>query len=471
MKLPLLTLLAITALHSTAEDWPQFRGPGGRGVSESARPPVHFGPATNVLWKVPLPSGNSSPIVTGDRIFLTAVNEGRLETLCLNRKNGKILWRKNAPAEKLEPTHKLGSPATPTPVTDGKWVYVFFGSFGIIAYDLEGAEKLRQPLATPVVEFGTSASPILVDNKLIVVCDQDLGSFVEARDKTTGRTIWRTERPQFRRSFATPYYWKHGSKEELVVNGSIWMTSYDVDTGEEKWKYTGTSRVATSSPTSHDDLLFSASWNIGGDSDSRISMPPFEEFAAQHDKNKDGKFAEEELPTGPVRERFSQMDLDKDGIVTPQEWQLMAEMFDKAGNAVLAIHAGGSGDITKTHVAWKSTRSLPYVSSPLYYKGRLFTVKSGGLVSAYDVKNGHPIYQDERINATGDYYASAVAADNRVYFTSQNGVVTVIAASNGMPDILAQNKLGEQTMATPALVDGAIIYRTATMLYAFMDSK
>jgi len=110
---------------------------------------------------------------------------------------------------------------------------------------------------------------------------------------------------------------------------------------------------------------------------------------------------------------------------------------------------------------------LPYVSSPLYYKGRLFTVKNGGLVSAYDAVNGHPIYQDERINAPGDYYASAIGADDRVYFTSQNGVVTVIAARDGGPTILAQNKLGEQTMATPAAIENAILFRTATMLYAF----
>src|SRR5205085_2104652 len=117
----------------------------------------------------------------------------------------------------------------------------------------------------------------------------------------------------------------------------------------------------------------------GGDEDSRISMPPFAEFAAEYDKNKDGQFTEDELPAGPVKERFTQMDLDKDRIVTPAEWAMMADMFAKAGNAVLAIHPGGSGDITKTHLAWKSTRSLPYVSSPLYYKGRLFTGGCGSI--------------------------------------------------------------------------------------------
>lgn len=469
---PLDLLLCVSVclwFQTRGEDWPQFRGPGGLAISETAKPPVNFDPTKNVVWKVAVPPGNSSPIVTGQRIFLTAVNEGRLETICFDRKNGKVVWRRAAPSEKLESTHRLGSPATPTPVTDATNVYSFFGSFGVIAYDLEGKEVWRQPIATPVVEFGTSASPILIDNKLIVLCDQDLGSFVEALDKKTGRTIWRTERPEFRRGFATPFHWKSSKGEELVVPGSIWLTSYDPLTGKENWRYSGTSRVATSTPTASADLLFSASWNVGGDEDSRISMPTFADYAADHDKNRDGQFTKEELPDGPVKDRFTQMDLDKDGFVTPKEWANMAEMFVKAGNAVLAIHPGGDGEISKTHLAWKSTRSLPYVSSPAVYKGRLFTVKNGGLVSAYDVKNGHPIYQDERIDAPGDYYASAVAADDRIYFTSQNGVVTVINTWDRELKIVAQNKLGEQTMATPALIEDAIIFRTATTLYTFRE--
>ncbi len=468
-RLPSCAVIAIALCLSAGagENWPQFRGPGGNAVSSTARPPAHFGPGTNVLWKIALPPGNSSPVVWGDRVFLTAVNEGRLETVAIDRKNGAVLWRRAAPADKLEPTHRLGSPATPTPATDGELVYVFFGSFGVLAYDFEGKEQWREPVAAPVVEFGTSASPILVGGKLIVVCDQDLGSFVEARDKKTGRTIWHVERPQFRRSFATPFHWRRTGGEELIVPGSIWLTSYDPMTGAENWRYSGTSRVATSSPAATTDLLFSASWNVGGDEDSRITMPPFEEYAGAHDKNKDGSFVRDELPDGPVKDRFTQMDLDKDGVVTAEEWANMAEMFTKAGNAVLAIRRGGAGDITKTHVAWKSTRSLPYVSSPIYYQGRLFTVKNGGLISAYDAKEGKVVYQDERINAPGDYYASGVAADGRVYFTSQNGVVTVIEAAAAGPTILAQNKLNEQTMATPALVENMALFRTATALYAF----
>jgi outer membrane protein assembly factor BamB len=195
-------------------------------------------------------------------------------------------------------------------------------------------------------------------------------------------------------------------------------------------------------------------------------MPAFEEFARDNDKDKDGKLTKNEIPNGPVRDRFSQMDLNKDNLVTAVEWELMRAMFAKAGNAVLAIRPGGTGDITATHLAWKVTRSLPYVSSPLFYQGRVFTVKNGGLASCYDAKTGKPFYQEERLDAPGDYYASAVAAGGKIFVASQKGVVLVLASGEKL-QVLARNDLGEQIMATPALVDGKIYVRTSGHLHAF----
>jgi outer membrane protein assembly factor BamB len=447
-------------------NWPQFRGPGGRSIAENGSPPVNFGPSSNVLWKIELPSGNSSPVVWNNKIFLTSFDKAKLETLCLDRREGRVLWRQPAPAQKFETTHKLGNPATPTAVTDGERVYVYFGSFGLLAYDLNGKELWQKPLAPPVVEFGTGASPILAGDLLIQICDQDLNSYLLAVDKRTGKTIWKTERPEFRRSFATPFIWGHDGIEELIVAGSIWIKSYNLKDGTERWTYSGTSRVATSSPVAGDGLLFSASWNIGGDEGERITMPPFVEFAREHDANHDGKLTREEIPSGPVRERFTQMDLDKDGMVTPEEWETMREMFAKAGNALLAIRAGGKGEITKTHLAWKTTRSLPYVSSPLFYQGRVFTVKDGGLASCYDAKSGTIFYQGERMDAPGEYYSSAVAADGKIYVASQNGIVTVVSAGEKF-EILARNKFVGQIMATPAIVDGKIYLRAGDYFYAF----
>jgi outer membrane protein assembly factor BamB len=463
-------LVLVVALPCSAANWPQFRGSDGLGIGEGAEPPTHFGAASNVLWKTALPAGHSSPCIWGNRIFLTGFAGKKLETIALDRTTGTVLWRETAPAERIEPAHRIANPAASTPATDGDRIYSYFGSFGLITYDFDGKELWRMPLPPPMVEFGTGTSPILAGDLLVLVCDQDQGSFLLAVDKKTGKTAWRVERPEFRRSFATPCIWKHDGTEELVVPGSIWLTSYNLKNGSERWRYSGTSRVANSTPVFGNGLVFNSYWNIGGDEGERITMPPFEEFASENDKNKDSKLTRDEIPNGPVRDRFSQMDLNKDGLVTPAEWQNMREMFANAENAVIAIRPGGHGDITKTHVAWKSTRSLPYVSSPLFYRERLYTVKSGGLFSCYEAKTGKVIYQDERLDAPGDYYSSAVAAGGKIFLASQKGVVTVIAPSDKL-EVLARNDLREQIFATPAIVDGTLYLRTANALYAFATPK
>lgn len=461
--LALCWLGKVTAVD--AHWWPQFRGPEGKGVAESSAP-VEFGPDKNLLWRTEIATGASSPVIWQNRVFLTGYDGSKLETFCLDRKSGKVLWRKQAPAETIEPAHPTGSRASPTPVTDGNRLYVYFGSYGLLAYNFDGQEQWRVPFPQPMVEFGSSASPILADGKLILLCDQDLGSFVTALNPADGKTLWRTERPEFRRSFATPFLWRHGPEQELIVPGSIWLSSYSPADGSKRWSYEGTSRVACSTPTASDDLLFSASWNTGGDPGDRISMTSFAEFAAIHDANKDNRLTREEIPSGPIRERFTQMDLDKDGFTTPEEWELMRQMFVKAENAVLAIQPGGKGDITHSHLLWKSKRSLPYVSSPLYYNGRLYTIKNGGLASCYDARTGQAHYQDERLGALGDYYSSAIAAAGQIYIASQQGVVVVYEAGDELK-VRARNKLAEQIFATPGVVDGKLYLRTTAAIYCF----
>jgi outer membrane protein assembly factor BamB len=447
--------------------WPQFRGADGQGIAGEGRPPVQFGPTQNVLWKVELPSGNSSPCVWGNKIFLTGFDKTKLETLCLDRKDGKVLWRVAAPVEKFETiVQKLGNPATPTPACDGERVYVYFGSFGLLAYDLEGKEQWRHPLPVPIVEFGASSSPILTGDLLIQNCDQDMNSFLIAVDRRTGKQVWKTDRAEFRRGFSTPYVWRHDGTEELVVAGSLWVKSYSLKDGKELWSTSGMARVSNASPIAGDGLLYISSWNVGGDPADRITMEPVEKFLADNDKDKDGKLTIEEFPKSPVRDRFSQIDVNKDKIVTVQEYNDMAAMFVKAENALFAIKPGGRGDITKTHIVWKQMRSLPYVSSPLYYNGRIYTMKDGGLASCYDAKTGKVIYQDERVGAEGAYYSSAAAVNGMIYVTSQKGDVVVYPTSDTL-DVVARNKIGEQVLATPAFVDGKIYLRADKHLFAF----
>jgi outer membrane protein assembly factor BamB len=275
-----------------------------------------------VLWQTELPVGHSSPCIWGDRIFLTAfVDKSRLETLCLDRLTGQVRWRKPVPVEKFETTHRLGNPAASTPATDGQRVYVYFGSFGLLAYSLEGAELWRVALKPPEVEFGTGTSPIVAGQVVILLCDQDRNSFIVAVDGATGKTVWRKERPEFRRGFATPFLWKHDGQEELIVPGSIRLQSLNLADGAEHWTYAGTARVAASTPTAGDGLLFSASWNIGGDAGAKYHMPSFEDYVRDNDKNGDGKVSLSEITSEVLKGRFNQMDLDKDGLITREEWQ------------------------------------------------------------------------------------------------------------------------------------------------------
>jgi len=467
MRLQLSLALALLTTITYAANWPQFRGPDAAATGiGTGKSPVHFGPRTNVVWSAEVPAGHSSPVIWGNQIFLTGVDAGKLVTLALDRASGKVQWTTPAPAEKLEATHRIGSPAAPTACTDGERVVVYFGSYGLLAYDFAGKELWRHPLPAPIVEFGASSSPVLVGDLVIQVCDADLDSFVVAVDKRTGRQVWKTPRPEHRRGFSTPFLWRHAGGVELVVNGSIKASSYDPQTGKLLWTCRGMARVANASPTAGDGLLFIASWNIGGDAGDRLTLPPHEEFLAQHDKNKDGNLTKEEFPSGPFRDRYTQFDLNKDGLVTKAEYLGMADQFVKAENAIFAIKPGGRGDITDSHVVWKHNRSLPYVASPLYHQGRVYTVRSGGMATCYAAKTGEVIYRDERLGALGDYYGSLTAADGNVLAVSQKGTITVFGGSSA-PEVLARNELGETVMSTPALVDGRIYVRTDKRLFCF----
>lgn len=455
------------ALNCLADsNWPQFRGDGGLGIG-TGRPPVEFSTEKNLKWQVEVPLGHSSPCIWEDKIALTGLADGKLVTFCLNKADGRELWRVAVPAQKVEGAHRIGSPAAPTCCTDGEHLIAYFGSYGVLAYDWNGKALWKKPLPAPIVEFGTSSSPIIADGKVILVVDQDVGSYMIALDVKTGAEVWRVDRSEFRRGFATPFIWKHDGQQELVVCGSLWLRSYDLKDGKERWSARGMARVANASPVAADGVLLVSSWNVGGDEGERIEMEPFEAFAAVQDADKDGLLTLDEFPAGPIKGRYSQIDADKDGKVTKPEYEFVRGMFADAVNQVFAIKPGGRGDITNTHVVWQQNKHLPYVSSPVAVNGRIFTMKSGGLASAYDTKSGSPIYQAERVDASGDYYASAVAADGRVYVISQRGTVVVLDATGDKLNVLARNDLKAPVFASPAIVDGVIYIRTDKHLFAF----
>ncbi len=443
--------------------WPQFRGAGASGLGRNSDFPLHFGPGSNLVWKTALPSGHSSPCIWDARIFLTGFADNKLVTLCLDRRDGRILWRTEIQPERVDRGATLGSPAAATPATDGRRVYVYFGSFGLVTYDFDGKEVWRKPLPIPITQHGSGTSPVLTGPLLLLNCDQDVGSYLLALKAETGEQVWRADRSAFRRGFSTPLPYPPDTPEVIIVAGTLRLAAYNLKDGTERWHVRGLPNEIVSSPVSGGGLIFAAGWTHGA---GVSKLPTFDALLEQGDQNKDGKLSREEAPNGPARQHFLYIDADKDGIVTRQEWDSMAAIFEQSQNVALAVRPDGHGDVTGTHVVWKQSRGLPYVPTPLYYDGRLYLVKNGGLASCFEAKTGKVLYQEERLGALGDYYSSPVAAAGKVCVISQPGVAVVFKAGDSL-EVLSRNNLGEQVLATPAIVGNTIYIRTKTHLYAF----
>jgi outer membrane protein assembly factor BamB len=464
----LAVVLAATCAASGAELWwPQFRGPNASGVSTSAHPPADFGPGTNQLWKVTVPPGASSPCVWGDLIFLTALADGRLETLCYQRRDGKLLWERDAGAKQVEEYNSSeGSPTASTVATDGNSVVSYFGSCGLVCYDIKGKERWRYslPVAQTAHGFGSGGSPAIFGGLVLVNRDQAKDCSLLAVDLRTGKKVWETARPDVTQSFGTPIFWKNGGAEEVVMSGSLKLKGYDLKTGVERWTLAGMPSFTCTTPVLGDGLLYFAGWAPGKEPGS---APSFADLAKQMDKNGDGAIDAEEAKAGGMGSFFRVLDVNSDGKITAEDIETMRANMAKGENVLVAVKPGGRGALSEQAVVWKQTRGLPYVPSPLHYDGRVYLVRDGGMVSSFDAKTGQPYYQQERIDAIGSYYASPVAADGRIYVVSLNGRVTVLAAGGEQPKILHQTDFNERISATPALVGKALYLRTATALYAF----
>jgi outer membrane protein assembly factor BamB len=469
-KLSPLILLTLLPTQVFSGDWAQFRGPNGSGLAETHDLPIQFGPQQNVIWKTLLPPGHSSPVLTSDRIFLTAYEENTLIAYCLNRSDGKIRWRREIARPRQQELHKANSPASPSPVTDGSNVYAFFADFGLISYDSEGKERWRLVLGPFNNPMGLGASPILAENTLLLVCDQESGSFLIAVDKNTGRIRWRVERPEYTRGFATPILYKPKSGGlQVVVSGSLQLTAYSVETGKEVWWIRGLTWQMKSTPVLGDNVIYVHGWAGGADEGEQENVPPFEEVLRKLDSNGDGKLSKEELNDPKKTEDWKSLDLDRDGVLGERDWRFYRSRRS-AQNAVLAFRLGGEGDLTEEGFLWRYQKSLPNVPSPILYQDVLYLMKEGGILTALDASTGAVLKQGRLQGALGDYFASPVAADGKLFTLSHEGKVTVLKPGKDW-QILAVNEMGEDCNATPALADGRIYLRTDQALYCFGMSK
>jgi outer membrane protein assembly factor BamB len=426
-----ITLLATVVLSSFAAAgqsgskvwWPQFRGPNSSGLG-GGKPPVHFGPDQNVRWKTAVGPGLSSPIIWEGRIFLTEFDRAKsqLATLCIDRRTGKILWRRTVAPEQIEEVHELSSPAGATPATDGERVYVYFGSYGLVCYDLNGNQKWERRLPLPENPYGAVASPI-VAGELLVVNHQGKDSYLLGVNRRDGRTVWKTDRSRFQYGWSTPVHWRHDGIDEIVVLGGDFkpdqrLMAYNLVDGTERWWVGGLPPCGKSTPVIGGGMVFLAAPDI-----------ILETAAEKRNPERAAQFYANRLPR------------------------------------VMAVRPGSKGEVGQANIAWSERRGVPGVPSPLYYNERLYTFQNGGIVFCRVAKTGELVYSG-RLGAPGYYYSSPVAADGKVYIASEEGVVVVLDAGEKLK-ILATNKLDGSILATPALGDGHIYVRTENHLYAF----
>jgi outer membrane protein assembly factor BamB len=434
--MPLTRVVALLALAApaAAADWPSFRGPRATGVADGADLPVTWDVKTgaNVRWKAAVPGlGHSSPIVWGDRIFLTSAvtrepprvvlgDEGgiRLDDdaqpqswrlFCLSTRDGRLLWEREVDAGPARAKrHVKASQANATPATDGRTVVAVFGSGTLAAFDVAGQPRWRADLGVlnpglyrdATSEWGHASSPIVFENLAIVQVDRHRDSFLAAFDLSTGKRVWTVQRDE-RPVWATPTLHGAGADAELIVVGGNYQRAYDPRTGRERWRFKDEAEVKTPTPFVSNDLIVFA---------------------------------------GGYR-----------------------------GRPIYALRPGGRGDLsvpetaaTGTHLRWRTEAGGPYTSTPVAYGGLLFGVRDEGILFAYDMATGERVFR-ERTNAT--HAASLVAGAGHVYAAAETGEVLVLRAGRAFA-LAARNDMGESCMATPAIADGVLYVRTRGHLYA-----
>jgi outer membrane protein assembly factor BamB len=462
MRSPAIFILALPLL-AAAEDWNRFRGPNGSGVSPHKGFPVEFGPARNLVWRTPLRPGKSSPVLTEKYVFLTSYENEKLYTECFDRATGARLWERFVERKHHDLANALNHPAAISPVTDGENVYSFFKDFGAVSYTVAGDLRWQAPLGPFVTSMGLGAAPVLAGDNLVVVADQLQGSYIAAFDRRNGELRWKKPREEIE-SWGSPLIFQPaGAQAPTILTVSRGMYgAYTPDTGQRIATLRGLATTIVGSPILDGDKLYA--FGYGGD-----APQPFANTLARLDKNKDGKLTPDEYNTDGTDafvHGIAKYVGNRDMIVTKEEWDEKQKVVG-GPTCLFALKIAPSGEATEL---WRYEKGFNgVIPTPLLYEGVLYVVKNGGILTSFDPATGKVIKTGRVQGALGGYSSSPVAAEGRVYLSSEEGKISVLRAA-GEWEVTQVNDLDEPLFATPALSEGQIYVRTGNALYRFGTS-
>jgi outer membrane protein assembly factor BamB len=471
MKRVFLFVASLLSLFLTAgridAQWSRFRGPNGSGVDSSVGYPVEFSPTKNVAWKTSVPYGQSSPVVVGTRLFGTA-NEGeRLITFCLDARTGRELWRRDVRREHVQVAYKANDPASPTPAADENGVVAFFAEFGLVSYNNDGQVRWTYRLGPFKNFYGMAGSPIIDGGMVVLVCDQQTASYVVALDRSNGRLRWKTERPGVTVGWSTPMVFRpNGTHGDLIVLGTTRLDAYDLASGARRWWLPLSSQGALGTPVAQGDTLMIST--LGSNEPELMS---FASALSKYDKDKDSRLTQEEFRADPdYGEHFGWIDDNDDKFIDAKEWDIARSLGVGDWGAIAIRPGNAQGQLQPAAIRWRLQKNIPYIPTPLLYEGVYYMVKTGGIITSLDPATGQILKQGRSSGALGEYYASPVAADGKVFLASTEGKISVLKAG-AQWEVLAVNDIADEVNATPALGDGRLFVRTRGAMYCFATAR
>lgn len=473
--------------------WPQFRGANSLGIApENSIPPAEINTGKNLAWRIKLAPGLSSPCISNGKIFLTGFNssDSSLTTYCIDQKRGTVLWERTVVPDSLEEIHQVGSHASPTPVTDGSHVYVYFGAYGISCYDMKGNLAWEKRLPMLDCQYGSNGSPILYDSLLLINRVDINDPTILVLNKNNGSEVWESELEptvigsmSFTVSQSTPVVWN----DQVILHRSFQLEALSLKDGEHSWKIEiGT--TGNSTPIIVNDTLYVNCWYNFGTPAQFDSIPEFKNMLSDHDLNKNQKIDANEIPPElamfrrpglgiPIKEDTlsslhdwaNGFDTDKDSSFTEAEWTSFRDMqlsFLK-NHALLAVKLNRNNTDETPQIIWTENENVAEVPSLIKSGNRIYMVTNGGIVTSLDSKTGHLIFRD-RLRAPGAYLSSPLLAGGNIYFASYNGKVTIIKPGDKLK-IISQGDLDGKIGASPVALDRYLFIRTDSALFAFRN--